>query len=182
MQQVSSRHNNEPRIENIIDSEQIDTEVDTSKPATSISIEGIEFIKHYESCKLQAYKLDGERYFTIAYGHTGPDVKEGQKITKEQAERLLLADLEGYTNLVLRECEYLNLNQCELNALVSFVYNCGLGNLKKLTANGTRSKEEIAEHITAYTKSGSESNRKGLLARRQAEKAMFEGGDTYEEK
>ena len=171
VQELSSRHMEEPRIE----------KVEETPTPTSISKECIEFIKYYEGCKLKAYKLDGERYFTIAYGHTGPDVKEGQVITKEAAERLLIADLEGYTNLVLKECEYLNLNQGELNALVSFTYNCGIGSLKKLTANGTRSKEEIAEHITAYTKSSSESNRKGLLARREAEKEMFERRDTNEE-
>jgi len=68
----------------------------------------------------------------------------------------------------------LNLNENQLSALVSFTYNAGYGNLKRLTANGTRTKEEIATHITAYTKSGSEVNRNGLQKRRNAEKEMFE--------
>ena len=59
-------------------------------------------------------------------------------------------------------------------ALISFTYNAGYGNLQRLTANGTRTKEEIAEHITAYTKSKSEVNRNGLQKRRNAEKALFE--------
>ena len=46
--------------------------------------------------------------------------------------------------------------------------------MNRLTANGTRTKEEIADHITAYTKSGSEVNRSGLQKRRNAEKALFE--------
>ena len=37
-------------------------------------------------------------------------------------------------------------------------------------------KEEIAAHITAYTKSKSEVNRNGLKKRREAEKIMFEEG------
>lgn len=84
-----------------------------------------------------------------------------------------MADLQGYVDLVLKKCEYLDLKQNELDALVSFVYNAGQGNLNKLIGNGTRSKEEIAEHITAYTKSSSEKNRKGLMKRRLEEKEMF---------
>lgn len=76
----------------------------------------------------------------------------------------------------------MNLNQNQLSALVSFTYNAGYGNLKKLTADGTRSKEEIAEHITAYTKSSSENNRNGLLKRRLEEKEMFLNGKNEETK
>ena len=148
--------------------------------ATEISQECIDFIKEKEGFREVAYRQNkNEKYLTLGYGHYGSDVKEGQTITQEQAERLLIADLKGYTEAVLKECEHLALNQNELDALVSFTYNCGLGNLKKLIKN--RNKEEIAEHITAYTKSGSEANRKGLLARREQEKEMFLGGELNEE-
>ena len=143
--------------------------------ATEISQECIDFIKEKEGFKSVAYRQNkNEKYLTLGYGHYGSDVKEGQTITQEEAERLLRADLKGYTDAVLKECEHLALNQNELDALVSFTYNCGLGNLKKLTKD--RTKEEIAEHITAYTNSGSEANRKGLQIRREEEKEMFLGG------
>jgi GH24 family phage-related lysozyme (muramidase) len=87
----------------------------------------------------------------------------------------LVKDLEDFTAFVVKHCEYLDLKQNELDALVIFTYNAGKGNLKKLTANGTRTREEIAEHITAYTKSKSEVNRNGLQKRRNAEKEMFNG-------
>ena len=48
--------------------------------------------------------------------------------------------------------------------------------LNKLTANKTRTKEEIAQKIINYTKSSSESNRKGLAKRRLAEQTLFLGG------
>ena len=124
-------------------------------------------------CRLTAYKNRGEQFYTIGYGHYGSDVKAGQTITYEQAETLLRADLQGTVDYILKNYQYLKLNQNELNALVSFAYNCGVGSLNRLTDNKTRTKEEIAEHIIAYTKSGSESNRNGLLKRRQAEKEMF---------
>ena len=142
--------------------------------ATDISQECIDYIKRKEGLVKVAKRFEGDKYRTIGYGHYGKDVREGQTISEEEAERLLIADLKGYTEAVLKECEHLALNQGELNALVSFSYNCGLGNLKKLIKN--RDKEEIAEHITAYTNSGSEANRKGLQIRREEEKEMFLGG------
>lgn len=153
---------------------------DAYMQVTSISQSGIDFIMKYEGCKLEAYRLKGEAYYTIGYGHHGADVKAGRVISQEEAETLLIADLQGYTNQVLDHCKYLELTQNELDALVSFTYNTGLGNLKKLTANGTRTKEEIAEKILNYTKSSSESNRKGLAKRRMAEQEMFKGGVTNE--
>lgn len=150
----------EPRIEN--------------KPI-NISKEGINLIKKYEGLKTKSYRLEGEKYYTIGYGHSGSDVKEGQVISKEEAERLLMADLQGYVNLVLEKCAYLDLTQNQLDALVSFTYNGGLGMLNQLTANGTRSAEEIAEKILNYTKSSSEANRKGLEKRRLEEQKLFKG-------
>jgi GH24 family phage-related lysozyme (muramidase) len=143
---------------------------------TEISQRGIDFIKQYEGFIPVATRLAGEQYMTLGFGHYGSDVKEGQTITEEQANELLKADLKGYTDLVLKHCSYLDLNQAQVDSLTSFTYNCGFGNLKKLTANGIRTEKEIAEHITAYTKSKSEVNRNGLQKRRQAEKLMFEEG------
>ena len=143
---------------------------------TEISQRGIDFIKQYEGCLTTATRLTGEKYLTIGYGHYGADVKEGQTITEEKANELLKADIKGYTDYVLKHCSYLELNQAQVDALTSFTYNTGAGNLQRLTANGTRTEQEIAEHITAYTKSKSEVNRNGLQKRRNAEKEMFEEG------
>lgn len=167
---IASRSLEEPRKEISVETDNI-----SHKP-TNISQDGIDLIMKYEGCKLEAYKLTGEKYYTIGYGHHGADVKKGQVITQEEAERLLIADLQGYTKQVLNQCNYLELTQNELDALVSFTYNTGLGNLIKLTANKTRTKEEIAQKILNYTKSSSESNRKGLEKRRLAEQELFLGG------
>ena len=165
-QEVITSRSSEPR-----------QEIKIEEPVpTEISQRGIDFIKQYEGCITVATKLVGESCYTLGFGHTGADVKEGQTITEEQANELLKADLKGYTDLVLEHCSYLDLNQAQVDALTAFTYNCGFGNLKKLTANGTRTEQEIAEHITAYTKSKSEVNRNGLKKRREAEKLMFEEG------
>ena len=97
-------------------------------------------------------------------------------MTEQEAEQFLMEEVNKVTKQVLEYCDYLDLTQNELSALVSFTYNTGLGNLIKLTANGTRTKEEIAQKILNYTKSSSESNRKGLAKRRLAEQELFLGG------
>lgn len=135
-----------------------------------ISQEGIELIKSFEGCKLSAYKaVPTEKYWTIGYGHYGSDVKPNMVISKEQAERFLVEDLKRYEGYV--EKTGLKLNQHQHDALVSFTYNCGYGNLKKLIANRTIS--EIGEALPLYNKSGGRVLN-GLVRRRAAEKALFE--------
>ena len=101
------------------------------------SRKGIEFIKAHEGLRLDAY-LCPAGVATIGYGHTY-NVKMGDRITEEQAERLLIGDL------IVAETEVnrygFDLTQNQFDALVSFVYNIGAGNfrsstlLKRLKAN-----------------------------------------------
>jgi GH24 family phage-related lysozyme (muramidase) len=135
-----------------------------------ISQEGIALIKSFEGCRLTAYKaVPTEKYWTIGYGHYGSDVKPNMVISKDQAERFLIEDLKRYEGYV--EKTGLKLNQHQHDALVSFTYNCGYGNLKKLIANRTIS--EIGEALLLYNKSGGRVLN-GLVRRRAAEKALFE--------
>lgn len=79
-----------------------------------------------------------------------------------------------YEQAVERQTDYLgSLNQNEFDALVSFCYNLGEGCVKQLTANKTRNKTEMADHIPAYYHSGNPANNAGLLRRRKAEQEMF---------
>lgn len=117
-----------------------------------------------------------KNFIQSAGGHYGADVKEGQTITEEQANELFEADIKGYADFVISYCDYLDLNQAQVDALTSFAYNLGTDDIVKLTKNKTRTEKEIAEHMTAYTKSKSEVNRNGLKKRREAEKLMFEEG------
>ena len=46
------------------------------------SSKGIDFIKSFETLRLKAYKaVKSEKYYTIGYGHYGPDVEPGMEIT-----------------------------------------------------------------------------------------------------
>lgn len=130
---------------------------------------GIALIKRYEGCRLQAYKpIPAERYYTIGYGHYGPDVAPNMVISQAEAEAILVNDLKKYEQAV--NSTGLALNQSQFDALVSFAYNCGVGNLKKLVAN--RTPEQIADAMLAYNK-GSGKVLPGLTKRRQEERALF---------
>lgn len=157
------------------------TPTEMSQLVTTYSEDLYEYIKSKENFKSEAYLLDGEKYYTIGYGHHGSDVKPGQVVTEEEADRILRADLKGTSDFVLKYCSYFEITQNQLDALTSFTYNGGPGMLQQLTANKTRSPAEIVEHIEFYTKSSSETFRKGLKNRRLEEKEIFLGGFENEE-
>lgn len=129
---------------------------------------GIELIKKYEVCRLDAYKCPAG-VWTIGYGHTG-NVKQGDKITQAQADELLLADLEKFEKNVNKYYDKYRWNQNEFDALVSFAFN--LGSIDKLIANGTRSRTVIAEKMLLYNKAAGQVL-SGLTKRRQDEQTLF---------
>ena len=96
-----------------------------------ISQNGINLIKQFEGCRLEAYKCPAG-VWTISYGHTGSDVVSGRKITQEQAENLLKQDLIVHCNNVEKLVK-VKLNQNQFDALVSFEYNVGYGNFSSST-------------------------------------------------
>lgn len=132
---------------------------------------GIDLIKKFEGCSLDAYRCPAG-VWTIGYGHTA-GVTSGQKISLAQAEAYLRADLEKYEKKVEKYDDRYRWNQNEFDAMVSFAYN--IGSIDKLTANGTRTKTVIAEKILLYNKAGGEVL-VGLTRRRQAERELFLAG------
>lgn len=133
------------------------------------SQDGIDLIKKFEGCRLSAYKpVATEKYYTIGYGHYGPDVKDGQMITHAQAEAYLRADLEKFENAVNGTGR--TWTQPEFDALVSFSYNCGTGNLRNLVKD--RAKSQIADAFLLYNKAGGRTL-EGLTRRRKAERDLF---------
>ena len=139
-----------------------------------MSENGLNLIKKYEGCRLKAYKpVAAEKYWTIGWGHYGADVTEGMVISQEQADQMLLEDMIKYENAVNTTCDYLDLNQNQFDALVSFTYNCGSGSLIQLTQNKTRDIQQIANHIELYNKGADGKTLAGLVRRRQEEKQLF---------
>lgn len=131
---------------------------------------GVDLIKSFEGLSLKAVQLMGEQYWTIGYGHYGPDVQPGQTMTKEEAEALLRQDLRQGEAWVTQYAPWA-LNQNEFDALVSFTYNCGPGSLQALVRG--RTKPQVANRMMVYTHSGSEAYTQGLINRRTKERALF---------
>lgn len=138
-----------------------------------ISNTGLNLIKKWEGGPwLTAKRFGSEKYLSIGYGHYGPDVKVGQKITKSQAEELLKKDVKkavNHVNTINTKYGY-KFNQNEFDALVSFTYN--IGSINQLTANGTRSKSTIANKMLLYNKSCGKVLA-GLTNRRKDERKLF---------
>lgn len=138
----------------------------------NLSENGLNLIKSFEECKLTAYKcLPTEKHYTIGYGHYGSDVTPGMKITKEQAEELLLQDCKKAIKNVNSFMSKYNFNQNQFDGLVSFAFN--VGSINQLTASGTRTLEQISSKITAYNKSSGRVIA-GLVKRRAKEKELFD--------
>lgn len=130
---------------------------------------GINLIKSFEGLRLNAYKpVSTEKYYTIGYGHYGADVQPDMVITNAYAEALLRLDLDKFERAV--NSYERNWNQNQFDALVSFAFNCGVGNLKKLVTNRTNA--QIAQAIVKYNRAGGKVL-KGLIRRREAEQALF---------
>jgi len=134
-----------------------------------ISQDGIDLIKKFEGCVLKVY-LDAVGKPTCGYGHTAGLTKAmvGQPITQGQADEFLRSDLAKFEKSV--NATGLQLNQNQFDALVSFTYNLGAGNLKKLITN--RNLSQIADAMLLYNKAGGKVLN-GLVKRRQAERNLF---------
>lgn len=103
-----------------------------------ISHDGLEKIKSYEKFVRVSY-LDIGNVWTIGYGTTryfnGTHVGPHQIITESQA----LIYLEKYCNDIAKQISNIiniikvDLNQNQIDALISLVYNIGIGNFQKST-------------------------------------------------
>lgn len=158
---------------------------------------GIKFLKEQEGFRSVAYddahpnvllkpKDHIAGTLTIGYGHTGPDVYIGQKITEEEAEELLIKDLEIYENAVNRLVK-VPLTQNQFNAIVSLVYNIGTGAFAKSTMLkrlNSKDYKGAAEALTWWNKTtinGRKVISDGLVARRNRERTYFLGEGYTEE-
>lgn len=134
-----------------------------------ISENGLNLIKEFEGCRLEAY-LDPAGVPTIGYGHTS-GVKMGQVITQNTADEYLRDDCAAAEKNVNGFDAKYHWNQNQFDALVSFAFN--LGSINQLTANGTRSIEDISAKIPEYCHAGGK-ELAGLVRRRAAEKKLFD--------
>lgn len=135
-----------------------------------------EFIKEHEGLCLSAIKCPAG-VWTIGYGHT-EGVKRGDVITAAQAAELFDKDITEFARLVSNTLGDVALKQHQFDALVSFAYNCGIGNLRRSTllrkVKANADDPAIPDEFRRWTRAAGKVLR-GLERRREAEARMYQG-------
>jgi GH24 family phage-related lysozyme (muramidase) len=168
-----------------------------------VSADGLKFIEKWEELVLYVYddkmpkrRINGVLQYpewnggevrgtlTIGYGHTDaagyPKITQGMRITEAQANEILENDLLACRRDVERIVK-VDLNQPQFDALVSFDFNCGAGNLKKLTVDLNKGNyNTMPRKMMQYVSSKGE-RMQGLVNRRAGEVQMWETPDDSEE-
>ena len=136
---------------------------------------GLNLIKEFEGLRLESYYC-ASNVLTIGYGHTGPDVKPGMKITEAEAEELLKKDLERFESVVNTDTT-VELFQCMFDALVSFTFNCGSDAYRNSTLLRLLNVEDYEGAAGQFSRwvNGPNGPLPGLVRRREAEEVMFRG-------
>jgi lysozyme len=139
----------------------------------ALSAAGLAMTKSFEGLRQEAYQ-DAAGVWTIGYGHTGPEVQAGQRISEFEAEAMLRADLAAAVACVNRAVR-VPLTQGQFDALVDFCYNAGQGSFERSTLLQKVNHEDFAGAAVQFglwVHAGGEVE-PGLVRRRKAEAAMF---------
>lgn len=135
---------------------------------------GIDLIKQFEGFRAFPY-LDSAGLLTIGYGHLIKDYESfPHDISIEEAEGILAKDAQFAVDAVNGLVE-VPLNQSQFNALVSFVFNVGVGAfsrstlLKKLNSGNY---QEALSQFRRWNRAGGQVVA-GLVNRRKKEADLF---------
>lgn len=163
-----------------------------------LSPEGAALMHRYEGYRTRPY-LCPAHIWTVGYGHvlyqdqiqlpmvrkegyTGfirmnyPLRPEHNRVwPKEEIERLFAVDVAAFERGVLRLVPGCAGHQGRFDALVSFAYNAGLGNLQRSQIRMKANRDDIegaADAFMQWTKAGGK-ELPGLVKRRRDERALF---------
>lgn len=134
------------------------------------------FIAKHEGLILGSHP-DPVGIVTSCYGHTGPELKLGQKFSEDQCLEQLAKDLSKHNTEMMKHVK-VQLSAGEHAAYLSFTYNVGVGNfksstlLKKLNAG---KREEACNQLSRWVFAKGKKFR-GLVNRRQQEKELCLSG------
>lgn len=160
-----------------------------------LSKAGVDLMHRFEGCKNRPY-LCPAHIWTIGYGHVlyqeqirlpmvtkegmsrkeYPLRQEDNRVwSKAEIEELFSADVASFERGVLRLIPGVVGRQGAFDALVSFAFNAGLGNLQRSTIRIKANRgdwEGAAEAFMVWTKGGGK-ELPGLVKRRKAEIDLF---------
>jgi lysozyme len=137
---------------------------------------GIDFIKEAEGLRLEAYQCSAN-VWTVGYGATrimGKPVKQGDKITTREAEAILKSDLREFEDAINQSVKT-PMTQSQFDALVSLVFNIGIGAFRRSTILRKMNEADYAGaalEFPRWNKVGGKVNR-GLTLRRAREASLF---------
>lgn len=140
----------------------------------NIGTKGLDLIRFFEGLELNAYQC-AAGVWTIGYGHT-KDVQQGMTISEARANEMLAEELNEYESYI-NGLVTVELNQDQFDAMVSWVYNLGVGNLKASTllkVLNAGDYDGVPAQMMRWNKAGGKVL-EGLTRRRQAEADMFSG-------
>lgn len=147
-----------------------------------LSAAGLAAVVSHEGLSYRAYPdpATGGAPWTICYGHTGPEVRPGMVATQAQCDRWLAQDLKKAQDIVTSTSK-VPLQQGELDAYTSFVFNVGGGNwrsstLLKLLNQGKR--KEACDQLPRWIYANKR-EMNGLKTRRYAERTTCLSGGAY---
>jgi GH24 family phage-related lysozyme (muramidase) len=146
--------------------------------------DGIKLVQSFEGCekkagdgKFAAYPdpATGADPWTIGWGTTGADVKKGVVWTQKQCDDRFADDLDDFAKKVAAAIGTAPTNQHQFDAMVSFAYNVGIGNLNKSTLLKKHKAKDYKGAAAEFAK-WNKANKKvmaGLTRRRAAEAALY---------
>lgn len=144
-----------------------------------LSKTGFDLIKHFEGLSLKAYKCPAG-VWTIGYGTTGvPEARLGVVISAARAEELLATDVDKFSRQVWVLVSDVVINQHQMDALIAFAYNVGIGAFKTSTLLKKLLQKDytgVSKEFLRWTKAKGK-ELPGLVKRRRAESLLFLGGD-----
>lgn len=139
------------------------------------SQQGIDLIKHFEGCKLEAYRCSAN-VWTHGYGHV-KHVQEGDKVTQDEAEDNLILDISMVETHMTRLI-HVPLAQHEWDSIVSWCFNLGCGSLRRSTMLNVLNSgdlEGVTKELIRWDNVNGKPS-KGLTRRRKAEAHLFDTG------
>ncbi len=139
--------------------------------------QGLALIRDFEGFAASAYRCPAG-IWTIGYGHTSaagpPLVEPGMKMSREEAERVLAADIATFAKGVRGELTR-ELAPQQFSAIVSFAYNAGLGAFRRsslLRAVNEGRLDSVPQKLMLWVRAGGRVL-PGLVRRRRAEADLF---------
>ena len=137
-------------------------------------------IIHHEGVRLRPYKCPAGLW-TVGVGHLIGDGKTlpddwNRTFTMEEVNEILKKDLNRFERGVLRLCPN-GLTQSRFDALVSFSFNVGLGNLQRSSVRMRHNRGDYAGAAEAFLMWTKAAGRvlPGLVKRRQDERSLYLG-------